>query len=54
MDQFYLSSIQFGELEVSTYTVVFLLVLTLFIFIAVGLSSLKLVQSAVDKNKEED
>tara|TARA_Y100001968_G_C19324956_1_gene701205 strand:+ start:930 stop:1115 length:186 start_codon:yes stop_codon:yes gene_type:complete len=45
--------ISFGELEISTKTVIFLISLTSFTFLAVGISSFKLVQSAVEKKKKD-
>ena len=39
-------SIQFGELELSNITVILLLSISLFIFLAVAISSFKLIQSA--------
>ena len=46
------SSIPFGELEISNTTAIIILVISVFIFIAVGISSFKLIQSAFDP--EED
>tara|TARA_Y100001968_G_scaffold213995_1_gene196925 strand:- start:183 stop:329 length:147 start_codon:yes stop_codon:yes gene_type:complete len=42
-------AIAFGELEISSTMFVFLIGLTLFIFLAVILSSIKLVQGAIDE-----
>ncbi|KGG15048.1 MULTISPECIES: hypothetical protein [unclassified Prochlorococcus] len=50
--QFFIA-IQFGELELSTTTVSILVVITLFIFLAVGISSFKLIQSAFDSEDED-
>ncbi len=44
------STILFGELELSLLTVIVLICLSMFTFLAVGLSSFKLVQSAIKKN----
>ena len=44
----------FGELEISNLTALTLLGLTLFIFLAVGISSLKLFEGAQDAFDEED
>ncbi len=49
----FLASIQFGELEISNTTVIILVFITIFIFIAVGLSSFKLVQSAFVSEEED-
>ena len=40
--------VNFGELEISNATVLALVVIAIFVFVAVGLSSLKLIQSAFD------
>ena len=45
-------TIKFGEIQISTPVAVLLILLTLFTFISVGISSFKLVQSAVEE--EED
>ena len=42
----------FGEIEISGSIVALIIVLTLFTFIAVGISSFKLVQAAVDDDDE--
>ncbi len=47
-----LLAIKFGELDISNSTVIFLCVIAIFVFGAVGLSSFKLIQTAFDK--EED
>ncbi len=46
-------SISFGELEISRLTVGILLGLSAFIFIAVGLSSVKLLQSLISEENED-
>ena len=45
--------VAFGEIEISQGIVFLLIGLTLFIFLCVGISSLKLVQGAVGEEKEE-
>ncbi len=45
--------IAFGEIEISPLTVFILGALTVFTFLAVGVSSLKLVQSAIEEEGEE-
>ncbi len=54
MDFDLLLSFYLGELELSNATVALLVTLTLFTFAAVSISSLKLVQSAVDKNVDKE
>ena len=44
----------FGEIEISGAIVAFIIVLTLFTFLAVGISSFKLVQAAVDDDDDDD
>ncbi|AAP99780.1 hypothetical protein EV11_2001 [Prochlorococcus sp. SS52] len=43
---YFLLSIKFGELDLSNSTVYILIAITLFIFLAVGISSFQLIQSA--------
>ncbi len=50
----FFSSIPFGELEISNITAIILLVISIFIFLAVGISSFKLIQSAFIDDKGED
>tara|TARA_Y100001968_G_scaffold170563_1_gene156039 strand:+ start:502 stop:684 length:183 start_codon:yes stop_codon:yes gene_type:complete len=45
--------VAFGEIEISQGIVALLIGLSLFVFICVGISSLKLVQGAVGEEKEE-
>tara|TARA_Y100001968_G_scaffold322121_1_gene357655 strand:+ start:1454 stop:1627 length:174 start_codon:yes stop_codon:yes gene_type:complete len=45
-------NISFGELEISNFTFAVLIALTCFTFLAVGISSFKLVQSATDDEDE--
>ena len=46
-------SINFGELELSNTTVFILLGLSIFSFLAVGVSSLKLIQSVFDSEDQD-
>ena len=46
-------SINFGELEISNTTVFILLALSIFSFLAVGISSLKLIQAALSSGEED-
>ncbi len=45
--------VAFGEMDISPLTVFILGALTVFTFLAVGLSSMNLVKSAVEDEKEE-
>ncbi len=45
-------SIKFGEIEVSSLAFAAIIVLSLFTFIAVGISSFNLVSSAIKPNRE--
>ena len=47
-------SINFGELEISNTTVYILLGLSIFSFLAVGISSFKLIQAALSSGEEDD
>ena len=47
-------SINFGELELSNTTVFILLGLSIFSFLAVAISSFKLIQSALSSGEEEE
>ena len=49
----YIFSVAFGEMELSPLTIIILIGLTVFTFLAVGISSLKLVQSAFEKEEGE-
>ena len=51
-DLFFIS-INFGELELSNTTVFILLGLSIFSFLAVGISSLKLIQTAFSSSEED-
>ena len=44
--------VAFGELDISPITIGVLIAITLFTFIAVGVSSFKLVQSTVQKKEK--
>ena len=46
-------SINFGELEISNTTVFILLGLSIFSFLAVGISSFKLIQAAFSLEEED-
>jgi len=46
-------AVSFGELDISPTTIVLLIGLSTFIFIAVGLSSFKLVQSLLKSDSNE-
>ncbi len=47
-----LASIPFGELEISNITAIILLTISVFTFLAVGISSFKLIQSAFTSEDE--
>ncbi len=47
------SSIPFGELEISNRTAIILLSVSVFTFLAVGVSSFKLIQSAFSSEDED-
>ena len=49
-----LASIAFGELDISNKMAIFLLTISVFVFLAVGISSFKLIQSAFDSDEEAD
>jgi len=51
LEKFIQFAVSFGELDISPVTVAILLAISVFTFIAVGLSSFQLVQSAI---KDED
>ena len=46
-------SIKFGELQLSSLTVYLLIGTSVFVFLAVGISSFKLIQSAFSSEEEE-
>ena len=46
-------AVNFGELELSNTTVFILLGLSIFSFLAVGISSFKLIQAAFDSEDQE-
>ena len=48
-----LLAVSFGELDISPFTVGALILITLFTFLAVGISSLNLIRTASD-NEEHD
>ncbi len=54
MTSFFLQTIPFGELELSNTTVIILISISVFIFLSVGLSSFKLIQTALSSSEEED
>ena len=43
--------VEFGEIEISSTIVTIIVILTLFTFLAVGISSFKLIQSAVEEDE---
>ena len=43
-----------GELELSNFTVVFLAIIGVFVFLSVGLSSLKLVQALFQQSDDDE
>ncbi|KGG12653.1 hypothetical protein EV05_1866 [Prochlorococcus sp. MIT 0601] len=45
-------TVKFGELDLPISTIVILLSITVFIFVAVGLSSFKLIQSAFEEDEK--
>ncbi len=53
MGMIFFLSIKFGELELSNTTVFILLGLSIFSFLAVAISSLKLIQSVFDSGDQD-
>ncbi len=54
MNELKLIAVAFGELEISSATVSLMIGLALFTFVAVGLSSLKLIQSMFKEKKDKE